>query len=109
MNKRDAKKATDDFDGTFGDLLQIIAHDKKPDASPSVVNKTLTHGQAKGILLRAISEKPKDEKVKIWVHDVYSPAGRMKWSRAALTVQNVMRECATPAAIRAISGGDGHE
>ena len=94
MNKQAAKKKTDEFEGTYGDLIEVIKADAKPDAKTSTLNKTLTHGHAKEILLKALEQNDPTSKIKIWVVDPYSPSGRMKRSRDSLTVQNVFRECA---------------
>lgn len=107
MNKRDAKKFADTFEGTFGDLLRIVDADTADNDQPSTLNKGMSHGQAKDILRRALLEKPKTDRVRIWVSDPYSRTGRMKRGRDALIVQNIMRECATKAALRALAGEEG--
>jgi len=94
MNKQAAKKKTDEFEGTYQDLIDIIKSDVRPDERPSTLNKALTHGQAKDVLLRALEQNDPNEKVKIWVVDPYSRGGNMKRSLNSLTAQNVFRECA---------------
>ena len=94
MNRQAAKKKTDEFEGTYGDLIEIIKADTKPDEKTSTLNPALTHGHSKEILLKAIEQNDPTTKVKIWVVDPYSPSGRMKRCITAMTVQNVFRECA---------------
>ncbi len=93
MNKRHAKQRAELFEGTFGDLVDVIMADDRDNQAASTVNPALTHGQAKDVFLASVSGHAKGEPVEIWVPDPYSRQGHMKRSINALIVQNIFREC----------------
>ncbi len=93
MNKRAAKKATDEFEGTIGDL-RILIDARDHAGAMSAVNPAIPLHRVLGIYKAAIAGRSDAEKITIWKHDIYSTKGYMKRTRDALLVQNILRDCA---------------
>ncbi len=93
MNKRAAKKATDEFEGTIGDLRALIggARDRK---GASCVNPAFQVSETLDIYTAAIDGRSDDEAITIWRPDRCGTKGYMKRTRDAMLVQNILRECA---------------
>ena len=93
MNKKKAKESSDNFKGTFGDLMTIVSKSKTSDASASRINPILTHGKAREIFYASLAGARPTDAVIVWAHDPYSRKGGMKRARAWLITYNIFREC----------------
>jgi len=91
MNKRAAKRATAEFDGTIGDLRAMLKA-RERDGTMSVVNAAIPLDQALGIYMAALEGRDDAEKIVIWRQDPYSQRGRMSRTRDAMLVQNILRD-----------------
>jgi hypothetical protein len=93
MNRRDAKEKSRSGDISIGELRALIAK-ARDRGGMSRVNGSITLAQACGIYAAALERRPDDEKPAGMKIDPYSTVGALKPTRDALTIQNILRDCA---------------
>ncbi len=92
MNRRDAKKATDEFRGTVGDVREMIDA-RRGDTGASRVSGFVRLQGALDACAAGFAGRPDDDEIVIWRPDPYSTSGRKKRTLDSMIVQNVIREC----------------
>jgi hypothetical protein len=93
MDKRKARKLAESEAFSIGDLRKLIEA-RSSATGPSRVNPSLTAKHATDIFAAALAGRDDAEIPKAWRTDPYSRTGAMKHTRDALTITNILWECA---------------
>lgn len=89
ISKQKAKKIIEDGI-TFGELVELIENDKRPNESKAKLNDGMTVQMAKTIFLNVL--KVRDPSQKVEAYSYSATKGKYIWSKDALTSSNVLRE-----------------
>lgn len=93
MNKQAARKKALEGKLSIGDLRQMIQAARGSDGI-SAVNAAIPKERALDIYEAAIATRDDAEVPTVLRPDIYSNLGRMKATRDALIITNILRDCA---------------